>query len=333
MNPLADQSVPKALQQLALNSAHGIFVAHSGGVDSTALLHAAAQRWPGRVHAVHVHHGLQAAADAFAACCQRSCLALGVPLTVLRVDARHLAGESPEDAARRARYRAMARHVQELCPDGQGQVLLGQHADDQLETVLLALSRGAGMAGLAAMPTAAERSGVLWLRPFLHLHAAQLRAYAKQQALDWVEDPSNADLRFTRNRIRLQVLPSLLHTFPALRETVARSARHAAAAQRILQEVAAEDAALVGEPPAIEALQTLSPDRMAGVLRHWLRGLWSTTPTEAQLQELIRQIRRCTTRGHRIALRVGAGQVRRVESVLVFVPDQAAPGRDSPASA
>jgi tRNA(Ile)-lysidine synthase len=329
MKPKAQPLLIQALARLSLGSDAAIVVALSGGVDSTALLHAATLRWPGRVAAVHVHHGLQAAADAFVACCQHSCSALGVPLSVLHVQARHLPGESPEDAARRARYRAIADHVKTHFAGRSGHVLLAQHADDQLETVLLALSRGAGLAGLAAMPQIADRFGLAWHRPFLHLSAAQLRAHATEHGLTWMEDPSNADLRFTRNKIRLQVLPSLLQAFPSMRETAARSARHAASAQRVLQELAAQDEPLVGQPPAIAALQALSADRMALALRHWLKAQHQTTPSEAQIQALMRQIRSCTTRGHRIDLRVGAGHVRRVQSVLCFMPD-AANGQDRP---
>ena len=129
-------------------------VAFSGGADSTALLFAAARTWPGQVHAIHVHHGLQAAADDFARHCQEVCETLDVPLHLVRVDARHESGESPEDAARKARYSALAQSAASL---GMKSVLLAQHADDQVETLLLALSRGAGLPGLAAMPRRFER--------------------------------------------------------------------------------------------------------------------------------------------------------------------------------
>ena len=128
-------------------------VAFSGGADSTALLLACAERWPGQVHAFHVHHGLQVAADDFERHCIALCMRLGLPLSVQRVDARHAPGQSPEDAARQARYKAF----EALAHDRQAQsaiqtIALAQHADDQVETLLLALSRGAGVAGLAAMP-------------------------------------------------------------------------------------------------------------------------------------------------------------------------------------
>ena len=143
-------------------------VAFSGGADSTALLLACAERWPGQVHAFHVHHGLQVAADDFERHCIALCMRLGLPLSVQRVDARHAPGQSPEDAARQARYKAF----EALAHDRQAQsaiqtIALAQHADDQVETLLLALSRGAGVAGLAAMPAHWQRGGLHWQRPLL----------------------------------------------------------------------------------------------------------------------------------------------------------------------
>ena len=148
----------------------------SGGADSTALLLACARRWPGQVQAIHVHHGLQAAADGFEQHCVRLCRELQVPLSVQRLDARPTPGQSPEDAARQARYKAF----EAVALDGKAQVAiksiaLAQHADDQIETVLLALSRGAGVAGLAAMPACWERAGLQWYRPLLRVSAADVR--------------------------------------------------------------------------------------------------------------------------------------------------------------
>ena len=292
-------------------------VALSGGADSTALLIACAERWPAQVRALHVHHGLQAAADAFEDHCQRLCAALQVPLQVLRVDARHAPGQSPEEAARQARYTALAAMARQA---GVAAVALGHHADDQIETLLLALSRGAGLPGLAAMAPRTQRHGVMLLRPLLAVPAAQLRAWLCARGQDWVEDPSNGDLRYTRNRIRQQLLPALDAAFPAMRQTFARSAAHAAQAQAVLDEVAAQDLQHVGNPPRIAALQMLSHARRAHVLRHWLAGLdeqgRAARPSSAQLRALLTQIEACRTRGHRIELKVGTGQVRREAHVL-----------------
>ena len=289
----------------------------SGGADSTALLLACARRWPGQVQAIHVHHGLQAAADGFEQHCVRLCRELQVPLSVQRLDARPTPGQSPEDAARQARYKAF----EAVALDGKAQVAiksiaLAQHADDQVETVLLALSRGAGVAGLAAMPACWERAGLQWYRPLLRVSAADVRHWLREQGQAWAEDPTNTDERFTRNRIRVQLLPVLEAAFPAFRATFARSASHAAQAAELLEELARDDALAVGLPPQIAPLQRLGRARQANVLRHWLRVDHQTTPAAAQLAELLDQIQACTTRGHRIHIKVGRGYVVRSGSKL-----------------
>lgn len=304
------QSFEAAIQSFApvLPLAVGL----SGGADSTALLLACARRWPGQVRAIHVHHGLQAAADGFEQHCTAFCQRLDVPLVVHRLDARHAPGQSPEDAARQARYQAFeafARgHTQSNAIKS---IALAQHADDQAETLLLALSRGAGVAGLAAMPARWERAGLVWYRPLLQVAGADLRRWLSAQGQTWVEDPSNTDERFTRNRIRAQLLPALDAAFPSFRDTFARSADNAAQAAELLDELAQQDLALVGEPPQIKALQGLSRARQANVLRHWLRHAHHTTPAAAQLGELLDQIQACTTRGHQIHIKVGRGFVVR----------------------
>ena len=295
-------------------------VALSGGADSTALLCACAERWPGQVRAVHVHHGLQAAADGFAAHCRQLCAQLHVPLAVCHVDARPAPGQSPEDAARQARYAALADAAQSHWPDAKG-IALAQHADDQVETLLIALSRGAGLPGLASMPAQWQRVGLQWHRPWLQVGGADVRQWLRDRGQVWVEDPSNRDVHLTRNRIRAQVLPALAQALPAFRDTFARSAAHAAQAQALLDELAAEVLEQVGLPPAIAALRALSPARQALVLRHWLKSQYQVTPSTAQLQELQAQLADCTTRGHRLHLKVGSGFVRREGDVLRWQPD------------
>lgn len=285
-------------------------VALSGGADSTALLLACVRRWPGQVRAVHIHHGLQEAADVFESHCRALCRQLGVPLLVRHVRAHHTPGQSPEDAARRARYQALTEAVHGEWPEVRD-VALAQHADDQVETLLIALSRGAGLPGLASMPAHWQRQGLNWHRPWLKVPGQALRAWLLTQGQSWVEDPSNTDEKFTRNRIRARILPALAEALPAFRETFARSAAHAAQAQEVLNEVAAQDLAQVGVPPRIQALQQLSRARQALVLRHWLRTQHATTPSTAQLTQLLDQVAACTTRGHRLHLKVGQGFVTR----------------------
>lgn len=319
---MSDLSTAPLLQALqAAQPPLPLAVAYSGGADSSALLHAALRLWPGQgqVQAIHIHHGLQDAAENFAEHCQRTCAALHIPLATVRVQARHSAGQSPEDAARRARYAALADAVAHM-PEAQRprSMALAQHADDQVETLLLALSRGAGLPGLAAMPRVWQADGLHWFRPFLGLAGADLRAWLQAQNLSWVEDPTNQDTRYTRNRIRHTLLPALTAAFPSFRTTFSRSAAHCAQAQSLLQEVAVSDLQAIGRPPSITALQGLSPARQGNALRYWLVQDCGTQASSVQLAELQKQIAACRTRGHGIALKVGTGFVRRQGAVLGF---------------
>ena len=304
----------------AASMALPVAVAYSGGADSSVLLHICARLYPGQVQAIHVHHGLQAAAEDFVSHAQATCAALAVPLHIARVDARHASGQSPEDAARRARYAALIAAVQALPPERRPQSMaLAQHADDQVETLLIALSRGAGLPGLAAMPAHWERAGLQWHRPLLGFGAPDLRAWLQAQGHTWVEDPSNAELRYTRNHIRHELLPLLEQIFPQFRTTFTRSSAHAAEAQTLLQELAQQDLQQIGLPPAIKTLQTLSRARQANVLRYWLQQAHSTQASQAQLHELLRQVATCTTRGHRIDIKLGHGKIVRDGLHLGFI--------------
>lgn len=294
-----------------------IGIACSGGADSVALLWAAHAHWPGRCVALHVHHGLQAAADGFEALVRELCANLGVPLEVARVHAHAAPGQSPEDAARQARYQALADHAR---LQGLAWVLLAQHADDQAETVMLALSRGAGLPGLAAMPEAFERHGQRFGRPWLAVPASDLRESLIAHGRRFVDDPSNSDTRFTRNRIRSQLAPAWAQAFPGYRSALARCAAHAGQAQRLLDELAAMDLLSTGEPPRIAALQALSRDRQANALRLWLRRAHGVAASAAQLLELLDQVQDCRTRGHAIRIKVANGFVCREGESLTHTP-------------
>lgn len=292
-------------------------VAFSGGADSTALLLACAEKWPGQVHAIHIHHGVQAAGDDFERHCQAVCVRLGLPLVVKRVDARHASGQSPEDAARRARYKAFeAVALVEYAQVAIKSIALAQHADDQVETLLLALSRGAGLPGMSAMPASWQRVGLTYHRPLLRVAVSDIRRWLIGRGVAWIEDPTNVDEQFTRNRIRARLLPALDATFPQFRDTFVRSAAHAAQAQAVLLDVAVQDLAHIGDPPVITQLQALSRPRQANVLRHWLNTAFQAVPSTAQLAELLDQIAVCTTRGHQIRIKVGIGLCERRGAVL-----------------
>ena len=312
-------------------------IGYSGGADSTALLLACAQKWPGQVSAIHVHHGLQTAADDFAAHCEAFCKRIKVPLMIKKVDAMHELGESPEAAARNARYSAFSSIKMDVAgvfvaynaienivnkKNISASIALAQHADDQVETLLLALSRGAGLPGLAAMPAVWLRDGILYYRPLLQVSASEIRRWLAARTefgeggVPFVEDPTNTDESFTRNRIRAKLLPALDAAFPQFRDTFARSSAHAAQAQLLLNEVAAEDLHKAGNPPNIKQIQQLSDARMGNLLRFWLKTNHQTTPSTAQLTQLVAQIKVCTTRGHQIHIKVGRGFIERKESCI-----------------
>jgi tRNA(Ile)-lysidine synthase len=330
---------------LAINMNPPLAVAYSGGADSTALLLQCARQYPGQVQAIHIHHGLQAAADDFVAHCTAFCAALGVPLHVVHVQARGAPGDSPEDAARKARYSALVGKILEInqavvqVSSAQAAIktiVVAQHADDQIETLLLALSRGAGLPGLSAMPAQWERSGITLVRPWLQVPAHEILAWLAAQGLSarhpgsadfahtvgqgWIEDPTNTDQQFTRNRIRHTLLPALHTAFPQFRDTFARSARHAAQAQVLLAQLATEDIAATGNPPCISALQNLTSERQANLLRHWLKTTHSVAPSAAQLDELQSQIAACTNRGKHIRIKVASGFVERAGEMIEYLP-------------
>ena len=265
----------KLLQNLApWRNAPAWHIAFSGGLDSTVLLHllASTQHLP-PLNAIHVHHGLQAAADAWPSHCQSICDRLGVPLRVMRVQVAP--GASLERAAREARYQAFAEVT------GAGEVLLtGQHCDDQAETLLFRLLRGAGVRGLAAMPAHRTLAGGHLVRPLLDISRAELEAYAHEHQLTWIEDPSNADPRFARNYLRHQVFPILTERWPQAVSSLARTAVHLSEAQGLLDELAQMDLHTADQPSpfpwlplpslALAPLRELSEARQRNALRHWL---------------------------------------------------------------
>lgn len=261
-------------------------VACSAGVDSSSLLHALAclPGLEGRLGALHVDHGLHPDSGRWAEACARLCERLGVPLRIERLRERPRPGQSIEAWAREARY---ARLAAALRP-GQA-VLTAHHRDDQAETLLLALLRGAGPHGLGAMP-ARQPLGEGWLlRPLLELPGAALRAYAAHHGLEGVEDPSNADPRFDRNFLRHHVLPGLAARWPSVGATLARAARLQREASQWLDSVcdAWLEAALEpgGALPAAALLARPTAER-AGLLRRWLRRLGLPLPQARHLREL-----------------------------------------------
>lgn len=263
------------------------WVAFSGGLDSQVLLHAVSQVVPRtRLRALHIDHGWHAQAKVWAKACQDYCVKQDIACEVIVVNAQPQPGESPEAAARQARYHALATRL----PPGDG-LIMAHHQDDQAETVLLQLLRGSGLKGLAAMSEVMPFAEGFLLRPFLNLTRADLLAYAQQHSLSWIEDHSNFDLRFNRNFIRHQVIPLLKQRWPALHKTLARAAAHSAEAQQLLDECGQEDYQTVSGDAIhqlrISALLKLSPARQRNCLRYWFTQQALLLPSQQQLQQIL----------------------------------------------
>ncbi|TMU73597.1 tRNA lysidine(34) synthetase TilS [Pseudomonas fluorescens] len=258
------------------NAAHWR-IAFSGGLDSTVLLHLLADLAKNvslpPLSAIHIHHGLQAAADAWPQHCQAVCDALGVPLLIERVKVQP--GASLERAARDARYAVFSALTQ-----ANDVLLTGQHRDDQAETLLFRLLRGAGVRGLGGMPQQRPVGQGTLIRPLLDFSRSELEAYAQTHQLRWIEDPSNEDRQFSRNYLRHQVMPLLTGRWPQAQASMARSAAHLREAQGLLDELAqidlaqaatAHDFAWLGLPSLeLAPLAALSAARQRNAISHWL---------------------------------------------------------------
>ena len=294
-------------------------MALSGGVDSVALLLALQQlrrrsaRWRRfTLRAVHVNHQLRPAARSWEQHCRRLCAALEVPLVVRRVRVPQGPGRSLEAEARQVRYAALTRAM----PKGE-LLLTAHHLDDQLETFLLQLLRGAGVAGLAAMGEC-TRLGERWLlRPLLSEPRSELETFARASAVAWVDDDSNVDQRFDRNYLRQRVLPLLRERWPAVATVVARSAANLADAQDVLREQALADLERLAPrgPLELAALTELSVTRQRNALREWLRAAGLPLPDRVHLERI-----RCELPAARAdaqpLVRWGTAEVRRFRGRL-----------------
>jgi len=268
-------------------------VALSGGRDSIALLDAAAAVARARAQAlvaVHVHHGLSPNADAWAAFCEARAAAYGVPCVVARVNVARAARRSVEAEARRLRYDALRTEARRL---GARVVLLAHHRDDQAETLLLQLLRGAGPHGLAAMPSVrTDGDGVAWLRPLLGVARADIDAYCAERGLAHVDDESNGDARYARNALRHRALPALAAIAPGSTQTLARAAALQADAAALADDLADLDArdAVADGTLDCAALSRLAPHRARNLLRAFLHGRGLPSPSQARLGAMLAQL-------------------------------------------
>lgn len=297
-----------------------LVVGLSGGLDSVVLLDildALRARLGFHLSAIHINHQISSHAPAWAEFCQALCARRQIPLGVVAVDLQHRHGLGLEAAARAARYQAFAARPEEF-------VVLAQHQDDQAETVLLQLLRGAGAKGLSAMPQLrheAARSDVAYLRPLLQATRAEILAYAQAHGLDWVEDESNADTVYDRNFLRHRAFPLLIERFPACRATLARSARHLAEAAQLLEELARLDAAhaIPAGKLNLDALSAMPEARARNLLRFWLAQAGVAAPGSERLGEVLRQLT-TAAQDAEICLSVGQHEIRRFRGEACLVP-------------
>jgi tRNA(Ile)-lysidine synthase len=262
-----------------------VAVAFSGGLDSTVLTHALVRgrRKLAHLRLLHVDHGLQAASADWAKHCARLARRWRVPITVLKASIDRKKGESPEAAARDARYALLAAALEP------GEVLVtAQHRDDQAETLLLQLFRGAGVAGLAAMPAIARFAGGRIARPLLDQSRAELASYAKALRLEHIEDPSNLETRFARNFLRHKVMPVIREKWPFVGSSLARSASYMSDALRLLDATAHGDLIRVmdGGGLNVAALRTLTSSRRRNALRAFIAAAKVDPPSSAKMMEI-----------------------------------------------
>ena len=300
-----------------INNAPHIYIAYSGGLDSHVLLHYCAINLKNisKITAVYVHHGLQSLANDWATHCQKQAKLLNINYKVLYVNVQSKQ-KSPEEAARDARYQAFKNllHKEDV-------LLVGQHREDQLETVLLQLFRGAGLQGLSAMPEyIAFGSGYL-IRPFLECSQQSLKKYALKKSLQWIEDPSNQCDDFRRNFLRNQIIPQLKTQWNALDKTVARSAKHCAKAQSVLSQLATTLLhSLLNKNNSlnIPKLLRLDENQQALVIRQWFKHLNLPMPSLAFMQQLQDHVIIAKKEASPL-LKTHRGDIRRYQNHLYYV--------------
>jgi tRNA(Ile)-lysidine synthase len=306
-----------------------LLVAHSGGLDSTVLLHGLAHSGAARergLRAVHVDHQLQADSAMWSRHCEKFAAQLGVPLETRTVEVARAQGLGLEATARRARYGVIEQML------GDGEILvLAHHRDDQAETVLLKLLRGAGPEGLGAMRTLRRFGRGLCWRPLLTLPRAALRTYAERHALTWIEDPSNADVSLDRNYLRIEILPRIARRWPEAETSIAQSAAWARAAADFIDDEAEHALArLQGlDPATLRFREWLDlPDALRDpVLRRWLRSIELPEPTQFQVAELVRQLGEAAE-DRQPCVRWPGVEVRRYRDLLYALPPLQLPPLD-----
>ncbi len=274
-----------AILRLTAGPRPHVVVGYSGGLDSTVLAHllAAEKRQLGGLRLVHVDHGLHPESADWARHCVTQAKALKVPLVVLSAKVKVPRGESLEAVARQARYDLLAKALK-----SEEVLVTAQHLNDQAETLLLQLLRGAGLAGLSAMPLSDTMGRNLIVRPFLHFPRSELERYAESKKLRWIEDPSNSDERFARNFLRRRVMPLIREHWPAADVVVARAAGHLAKANELVEQVARKDllAAADGSALNVAVLKRMTTRRRENAIRLFIADAGCELPSSSKLREM-----------------------------------------------
>jgi tRNA(Ile)-lysidine synthase len=302
------------------SAGRSVWIAYSGGVDSHVLLHllATSGQFPaGQLHTIHIDHGLSEQSSHWAEHCQQIAADLAVDYHCTQVTVEGIAEHGLESAARQARYKAIANHV-----SSQDTVLTAQHQDDQAETLLLQLLRGAGPKGLAAMPVESQLADAQLLRPLLGVTQAQIIAYAEQYHLRWIEDPSNRDTQLNRNYLRHQVWPAVKKRWPQASEVLSRSAQHCADYDVLAYDLGMLDLETVivedeTRQLSISSLMALSIERQRNAVRTALQQWDMPLPSQQVLQSLIDDV--CLAEHDRMPMLSWAEvEVRRFQDKLYF---------------
>jgi len=268
-----------------------VLLALSGGLDSSVLLNllaAAKHTIPFELHAMHVHHGLSSNADAWADFCIQQCKHLNVPIEVVRVQVDKNSKLGIEAAARQLRYQALFDFKQNgVAPDF---IVTAHHQDDQAETLLLQLFRGAGVKGLASMAVVDESRRLM--RPLLDISRQALQAYAEQHHIPWCEDESNDNTQYERNFVRHEVMPVLASRYPSVKSVLARTALHLAEANGLLDTLAKIDAEnlLKNNSLCLQGLTAFDLPRAKNLLRWWFAQNQLAMPTSEHLTEILQQL-------------------------------------------
>ena len=284
-------SVENALAEAFANIRldQSVVIAFSGGVDSSVLLHACHQYVQSSGHhlkALHIDHQLQSNSLDWQRHCQQFSAALGIEYTSMQVDTRAFADCGPEGAAREARYQAFAQYLQ-----AEEVLFTAHHADDQVETLLLRLLRGAGTQGLIGCVSNRELGLGRLSRPLLQVSQQDILSYADSYQLNWCEDPSNQSMQLDRNYLRHEVMPKLLQRWPHLRDTVLRAGRWQAESAQLLDRLAQQDCVNGDDNPlAIEQLPLDDVNSLKNALRWWIRQQGFKPPSAKVLQQIIEHL-------------------------------------------